>query len=162
GGGGVMRKPLTRAVMGMAVLGCGVLLGCQARTRTPERAGALALVKAIQEDDQKRAKDLAHFWWVPILEGEDRLHITKYFFFPIHMAAGEGRVAIMEELIRNDADVDARDDAGLTPVMWTFYAATANRKAEQLKCLRLLARSGANLDARSASVRQTALHQAAK
>jgi ankyrin repeat protein len=156
-----MRKFPTRAVMGMAVLGCGVLLGCQARS--PSRAGALALVKAIQDDDPKRAQDLAHWCWRPILEEEERLHIGSEFFFPIHVAAQEARVAILEELIKKGADVDARDDQGLTPVMWTkSYMTSADRGADALQCLRLLAKAGANLDARSRSSRQTALHQAAK
>jgi hypothetical protein len=148
----------------MAIFGCSVLLGalpgCQARSRAS--AGALALVKAIQEDDQPRARELAHFSWVPILEDEEHLHIGGRFFLPIHLAAQEGRVAILEALIRKDADVDARDDSGHTPVMWTFYEAEADRKAERLECLRLLARSGANLDSRSRSLRETALHKAAE
>src|SRR4051812_21326398 len=100
-----MRKYLTRTVLGMAVLGCGVLLGCQARPISPERAAALALVKAIREDNQERARELAHFWWVPTREDEEHLNLGRRFYFPIHVAAGEGRVAILDALIREGADV---------------------------------------------------------
>jgi len=156
-----MRKVLIPAVLGVAVFGCGVLLGCLVQTRPPYRPGGLALVKAIQEDDQRRAQELAHFWWVPILEDEKHLHIGSRFYLPIHVAAGYGRVAILEALIREHADVDARDNAGWTPVIWTFYGSSVGREAERLECLRVLARSRANLDAQDGGARHTALHLAA-
>jgi ankyrin repeat protein len=162
-----MRKLLTFAVIGMAVVGCGLLLVAglreyEACQKTSARAGGVALVMAIQDNDQQRVRELAHFWWVPILEQEERLHLTSRFCFPIHVAAGEGRVAILEALIEKGADVDARSDQGMTPIMWTRSRVPAAREADALECLRLLAKAGANLDARTASSRQTALHQAAE
>lgn len=155
-----MWKFLTCAVIGMAFVGCGVLLvGCP---ETSVQAEGVALVKAIQDNDLERARKLAHCWWVPILEREERLHLTSEFCFPIHVAAGEGRVAILEALIEKGADVDARSDQGTTPVMWIRSRVPADREAEALECLGLLVKAGANLDARTRSSQQTALHQAAE
>jgi ankyrin repeat protein len=144
----------------MALIGCGLSLGCQGRSR--DREGALALVKAIQEGDEKRAKELAHFCWVPLLESEERLHFGNDTFLPIHVAAQQGRVAILEEMISKGGDVDARDSSGYTPVVFTLQEEPDRRQAERLTCLRLLARKGASLNARSVISRNTALHWAAE
>jgi hypothetical protein len=93
-----MRKLLAHAVMVVAVVGCGLSSGCQGRSR--DREGALTLVKAIQEGDEKRAKELASYCWVPLLESEDRLHFGNETYLPIHVAAQQGRAAVLEEMIR--------------------------------------------------------------
>jgi ankyrin repeat protein len=155
-----MRKLLAHAVMVVAVVGCGLSSGCQGRSR--DREGALALVKAIQEGDEKRAKELASYCWVPLLESEDRLHFGNETYLPIHVAAQQGRAAVLEEMIRKGGDVDARDSSGYTPAVFTLKEDPDRRQAERLACLRLLARKGADLNARSVISRNAALHWAAK
>jgi ankyrin repeat protein len=159
-------------------------------------------VEAIQRDDLNESRNLiaAGHGWRPIIDSHGDLHlIGGRYFFPVHLAAGEGRERILQELLcaevrrelhrrgmqqevdkmesdllellragslpRAGAELDVRDEEGRTPIMWVCSLHDSfdrQKEARQLRCLRLLARAGANLEATNAWYGKTALHQSAR
>jgi ankyrin repeat protein len=68
-------------------------------------------------------------------------------------------------LLRAGALIDARDEEGQTPIMWICAYRTIigpHNEARQLRCLRLLAQAGADLEAKTAWYGHTALHRSAR
>ena len=153
------RSVLKQSLFFVAIFGIGVMVGRNYSPKPSWAANSLALVKAINDGDQRRAEQFVDYWWVPLIERELRLHRGNKIYYPIHLAVAEGRLAILETLIRKGADVDARDDLGYTPVKWILHA---RRPEQRLPMLRVLAHAGANLDSKSHGDEYTILHDAAE
>lgn len=83
------------------------------------------------------------------------------WYCPIHAAAGEGRIAILNQLLEAGADPNQVDSDGKTPIMWIVGGYNDGREAGLVACLRRLADAGANLEATYGRLGETALHKAA-
>lgn len=129
--------------------------------------GSYALFDAIQADERNLVAGLIApggqdevTTWMPII-----MHPTQpaRCFLPIHLAAGEGRLEILKDLIARGADVDGRDDRGRTPIMWACRPISHSRVHEgNIQCIQLLISKGADIEARSSGLRETALHDCSR
>jgi ankyrin repeat protein len=158
-------------VVGMAL--CGLVLGgCQPSklevgsglaSEQKMMQGGRELVWAIADGDVEKAKQLADWYWVPVLPVPHKIPMGDRCFFPIHAAAGAGEVEIVKVLIARGADVNARDNGGLTPIMWAVGRAVPVKKgledlnASHIACIRELVKAGADVNA-GTRYRWTALH----
>ena len=129
------------------------------------RAGR-ALVKAIEEGDVETVKKLAYLHWVPVLPEANKIPMGDKCFFPIHAAAGAGDVEVLKALIAEDADVNARDNSGNTPIMWAVtrsvnvkHKTHKDQDAGRIECIRELVKAGADINAQTI-LGWTALHWA--
>lgn len=138
-----------------------VCLTCsQPRAARPDKV--MDLIRAIEQGDKSRVAELAHLHWVPVFEDKEGLHIGTGIIYPLHVAAYKGRAEIMQILLNHESiDVDIRDSSGLTPVMWVVFGSKKENEDPWIECLDLLAKYGADLNARSGVSRFTALHDAA-
>lgn len=73
---------------------------------------------------------------------------------PLHLAARNGELKLVESLLKYGADIEARDDDGDTPLHQAAYG-------KQPEIISLLLNAGANIAARSEKGGATALHRAA-
>jgi|GEM_PF-6673739 ankyrin repeat protein len=152
----------------LGVVLCGlVLAGCQPPNVASEQKmlkSGRDLLRAIQEGDVEKAKQLAHFYWVPILPEPHKIPMGYKCFFPLHAATGAGEVEIVKALIAKGADVNVRDDFGKTPIMWAVdrWVIVRDKTLEELNhshiaCFRELVKAGADINA-GARDGWTALH----
>jgi hypothetical protein len=162
---------MRRGIIVLALSGL-LLPGCQPerleiRSSSPSEKelmkGGRELVRAIMEGDVEKAKKLAHLNWVPVLPEANMIPIGDKCCFPIHVAAGAGRVEILKALIAEEADVNARDNSGWTPIMWAVSRCVPEKmtleesNAARIECIRELVKAGVDVNA-GTRYRWTALH----
>jgi hypothetical protein len=162
---------MRRGVIGL-VLSSLLLSGCQpaqleirssSASEKELMKGGRELVRAIMEGDVEKAKKLAHMNWVPVLPEANMIPIGDKCCFPIHVAAGAGQVEILKALIAEEADVNARDNSGWTPIMWAVSRCVPEKmtleesNAARIECIRELVKAGADVNAGTRK-RWTALH----
>lgn len=68
-------------------------------------------------------------------------NILIVYYTSLHLAANVGDISKCELLLQNNANINAVDDTGLTPLHW---ATTSQR----LECVEYLLKKGANTDIR--------------
>jgi ankyrin repeat protein len=77
---------------------------------------------------------------------------------PLHSAALYGKFEVVQKLIEYDADIDAGDVYGLTPLYWASH----DRHFKDDSVVRLLLERGADVNARSDNDGSTPLHRASR
>jgi len=97
-----------------------------------------------------RTADLLH------RSGADPHVQGKLKSFPLHHAATIVNFEVVQKLIEYDADIDARDEDGWTPLIW----ASRGLYFKGVSVLRLLLERGADVNARADDDGYTPLHQA--
>jgi ankyrin repeat protein len=162
---------MRRSVICLALGGL-LVCGCQPerleiRSSSPSERelmkGGRELVRAIMDGDDEKAKKLAHLYWVPVLPEANMIPIGDKCCFPIHAAAGAGRVEVVKALIAAGADVNARDNWGFTPIIWAVSRCVPDKmtleesNAARIECIRELVKAGADVNAGTRK-RWTALH----
>jgi ankyrin repeat protein len=65
---------------------------------------------------------------------------------PIHDAAKEGNLETIKKLVKDGADVKAKDYKGITPL---YYAANYNSEHEKIDIVKFLINNGANVNAKN-------------
>lgn len=166
-----MRSYMIVSVIASALV---LMVGCQPtqkleiRLRTASEKDLMEagreLVRAIEKGDVKKAQKLAHLHWVPVLPEANNIAMGDKCMFPIHAAAGAGDVEVLKALIAEDADVNTRDNNGLTPILWAVtrslpvdHKTSEEADAGRIECIRELIKAGADINA-GTRYRWTALH----
>jgi ankyrin repeat protein len=151
------------------LIGIGGCTGKSEESKRLERDREIrTLVKSIKEDDLQTATKYARVFQFPVTQDDlIRDYGSGYgYVMPIHIAVRHGRINILKMLAEKRRkseslvtfDVDARDSDGHTPIMVAYFGPA--KKLEE--CVRFLVAEGADVNARSANMQFTALHDAAE
>ena len=124
---------------------------------TRDRAAFLSFLAILSSSSQRALLDYVRQTLVTIPElVQERYTYDRTL---LHEVAGQSSLPIVELLLHLGADPNARDKSGHTPL---YFVGNASHGAHGADVVRVLAQSGANINAREKLKHCTALHMAAR
>jgi len=163
----MMRNRLTDLLPLFLLFGIGACSGSSEETKRQQRDREVrTLVKSIQDHDLATATAHASAFSFPVTQYDIlRDYGADGFVMPIHIAVRYGRIDMLKMLAEKRRkseslvtfDVDARDSDGNTVIMMAYFGPAKTRD----DVVRFLVAEGADVNARSANIQFTALHDAA-
>lgn len=157
------RSLVAGMVFGLLLGLCGCIFPSGNASREDRDKLVRAFVKAIVDNDLESAAKHIRACTLPVTQDDITRDYGKQFLMPIHIAVRYGRIEILKMILEKqrqhnqDAlhfDLDARDYAGDTAIIYAQFAPRATRE----ELIRFLVANGADINARDANMRMTALH----
>jgi hemoglobin len=124
---------------------------------TRDRAAFLSFLAILSSSSQRALLDYVRQTLVTIPELVQERY--TYGRTLLHEVAGQGSLPMVELLLQLGADPNARDQSGHTPL---YFVGNASHGAHGAAVVRVLAHSGANVNAQERLKHCTALHMAAR
>jgi ankyrin repeat protein len=151
---GVLRAGSYIAVVTLAA--AALLLSATMHSMSPVEQNVNGLIRAIESNDNEHAQKL-----IGLGLGTQMYrpaHFEERWCYPVHIAAMRGNHHVLGLLLtQRGTDPNARDFEGRTPLMYLCDGCELQRAVDYLRCLEILVRVQADVNAASQSG-ETALH----